>query len=108
MLSVRYEPRRYNEEQLLLRESLETAVRRVGGSCEMAASLGFNWCSELVVRESPASKVVNPEAEEAMALEAVTRRQRVKTEKTQYVICRVSELATALQLLVRTSCVSVQ
>jgi hypothetical protein len=29
----------YNEEQLRLQENLETAVRRVGGLCEMAASL---------------------------------------------------------------------
>jgi hypothetical protein len=31
--------RLYNERQLQLRVSLETAVRRVGGWCEMAASL---------------------------------------------------------------------
>jgi hypothetical protein len=36
MLSV---PRLHNEEQLRLGESLETAVRRAGGWCEMAASL---------------------------------------------------------------------
>jgi hypothetical protein len=36
MLSV---PRLYSEEQMLLRESLETAVRRVVGWCEMAVSL---------------------------------------------------------------------
>jgi hypothetical protein len=29
----------YNEKQLRLREILETAVRTVGGRCEMAASL---------------------------------------------------------------------
>jgi hypothetical protein len=33
--SVRSVPRIYNED-----ESLETAVRRVGGCCEMSASLG--------------------------------------------------------------------
>jgi hypothetical protein len=41
------------------------------------------------VRQSPASKDVNTEAEEAMALEAVTRRQPVKIEltvKTSYVL----------------------
>jgi hypothetical protein len=32
-------PGLYNEDQLQLRVSLETAVRRVGGLCEMAASL---------------------------------------------------------------------
>jgi hypothetical protein len=34
---VQFMPR-HNEDQLPLRESHETAVRRVGGSCEMAAS----------------------------------------------------------------------
>jgi hypothetical protein len=41
------------------------------------------------VRESPASKDVNTEVEEATALEAVTRQQPVKiqhTEKTSYVL----------------------
>jgi hypothetical protein len=37
---VRSVPRLYNEDQLRLRESSETAVRRIGGWCEMAASLG--------------------------------------------------------------------
>jgi hypothetical protein len=37
----------------------------------------------LVVRQSPASKGVNTEAEEAMALEAVTRRQPVKIQQTE-------------------------
>jgi hypothetical protein len=36
MLSV---PRLNNEKQLPLKQSLETAVRSVGGWCEMAASL---------------------------------------------------------------------
>jgi hypothetical protein len=36
-------PRLYNEELLQLRGNLETAVRRVGGRCEMAASLGVTW-----------------------------------------------------------------
>jgi hypothetical protein len=40
VFSLRYVPRIYNEEQLRLREGLEMAIRRVGGSCEMAASLG--------------------------------------------------------------------
>jgi hypothetical protein len=41
------------------------------------------------VRQSPASKDVNTEAEEPAALEPVTRRQPVKiqqTEKTSYVL----------------------
>jgi hypothetical protein len=39
VFSVQSVPRLYNEDQLPLRESPETAVRRVGGWCEMAASL---------------------------------------------------------------------
>jgi hypothetical protein len=41
------------------------------------------------VRQSPVTKNVNTEAEEATALEAVTRRQPMKvqeTEKTSYVL----------------------
>jgi hypothetical protein len=34
-------PRLYNEKQQL-QESLETAVSRIGGWCEMAASLGVS------------------------------------------------------------------
>jgi hypothetical protein len=37
VFSVGSVPRLYNEEQLQLRESLETAVRRVGVSCEVVA-----------------------------------------------------------------------
>jgi hypothetical protein len=39
---------------------------------------------ELVVRQSPASKDVNTEAEEATVLEAVTRRQTVKIQQIAY------------------------
>jgi hypothetical protein len=37
--SVRFVPKLYNEGQLSLRDSLETADRRVGGFCEMTVSL---------------------------------------------------------------------
>jgi hypothetical protein len=48
----------------------------VGVCCEMAASLGVSSSSsELVVRHLSASMDVNAEAEDATALEAVTRRQ---------------------------------
>jgi hypothetical protein len=47
------------------------------------------------VRESPASKDVKTEADGTTALEAVTRRQPVKTQ-TAAVNCRVCELAIAL------------
>jgi hypothetical protein len=42
-----------------------------------------NWSKELVVRQPPASKDVNTEAEEAIALEAVTRRQPVMTQQPE-------------------------
>jgi anti-sigma factor RsiW len=64
-------------------------VRRVGGWCQMAVSLGVSWSTEWVVRQSPASKDAKTEAEEATVLEAVTRRQPVKiqqTEKSSYVL----------------------
>jgi hypothetical protein len=38
---------------------------------------------EVVVRQSPVTKDVNMEAEEATALKAVTRRQPVKTQQTE-------------------------
>jgi hypothetical protein len=40
IFSVRSVLRLYNEGKLPLEKSVETAVRRVGGWCEMAASLG--------------------------------------------------------------------
>jgi hypothetical protein len=42
-----------------------------------------SWTKELFVRQSPASKDVNTEIEEATALEAVTRRQPVKIQQTE-------------------------
>jgi hypothetical protein len=42
VFSMRSVPKLYIEDQLRLRESLETAVRKVGGWCEMAASLGVS------------------------------------------------------------------
>jgi hypothetical protein len=42
VFSVRSVPRLCNEGQLPLEECVETAVRRVGGWCEMAASLGVS------------------------------------------------------------------
>jgi hypothetical protein len=49
VFSMRSVPKLYNEEQLRLRESLQTGVRRVGGLCEMAASLGVS-CETLAVQ----------------------------------------------------------
>jgi hypothetical protein len=65
MFSMRSVPRLYNEEQLRLLESLEMAVRRVGGWCQMAASLGISRV-EWVVGQSPASKEVSTETEARM------------------------------------------
>jgi hypothetical protein len=42
VFSVWSMPRLYKEDQLRLRESLETTVRRVRGWCEVVASLGVN------------------------------------------------------------------
>jgi hypothetical protein len=47
------------------------------------------------VRQSPASKDVNTEDEQATALEAVTRRQPMKTQRA-VVNCRLCELAISL------------
>jgi hypothetical protein len=50
----------------------------------MAASLKLDsWRNELILRQSPASKDVNTEAEKATALEAVTRRRPVKLQQTE-------------------------
>jgi hypothetical protein len=56
---------------------------------------------QLVVRQSPASKDVNTDAEEAMAMKAVTRRQPVETQQIERTVCsvvncRMCELAIAL------------
>jgi hypothetical protein len=51
-------------------------MRKVGGWCEIAASVG-------IVRHSPAVKDLNTEAEEAALLEAVTRRQPAKIQQTE-------------------------
>jgi hypothetical protein len=42
VLTVWSVPRLYNEEQLPLEKSIETALKRVGGWCETAASLGVS------------------------------------------------------------------
>jgi hypothetical protein len=49
----------------------------------MVASLGVSWINEFVVRQSPASKDMNMDAEEATTLEAVTRRQPVKPQQAE-------------------------
>jgi glutaredoxin len=57
--------------------------------CDYGRFLRRQLEEELVVRQSPASEDVNTEAEEATALEAVTRRQPVKlqqSEKNSYLL----------------------
>jgi hypothetical protein len=50
----------------------------------MAASLGVSQMEQRVsCRQPPAREDVNMEAEEATALEAVTRRQPIKTQQTE-------------------------
>jgi hypothetical protein len=49
----------------------------------MVTSLGVSWTNELVVGQSSASNDVSTEVEEAMALEAVARRQPVKIQQTE-------------------------
>jgi hypothetical protein len=60
VFSLRSVPRLYNEDQLQLRESFETAAIKVGGWCEMAA---------------PACEDASPEAEERPLMEAVTKQR---------------------------------
>jgi hypothetical protein len=84
-------------QSLWLEKSLETAVRRVGGWCEMAASLGISQLEQWViifVRQSPTSKDVIKVDEEATALKVVTRRQPVtkqQTEKSSFVLYWTAE-----------------
>jgi hypothetical protein len=66
--------RRCNEDQLPLEQILETAMRRVGGWCKMAASV------TVFVGQSRTSTDVNTEAE---TLRTVTRRQPVKIQQTE-------------------------
>jgi hypothetical protein len=42
-----------------------------------------SWSNKLIVRQSPVSKDVKTEAEEATALEAVTRQQSAKRQQTE-------------------------
>jgi hypothetical protein len=86
MSSVQSVSRLYNEEQLRLRASLETAVRLVGGWCEMAASIGVRQLEDLfqVVSCSETGdsqggrEAVDMEVEGSTALKAVTRQRLVK------------------------------
>jgi hypothetical protein len=71
------------------------ALRRVGGWCEMAASLEWvSWSNEFVARQMPASKDMNTDAEEAMALGTITSWQQTFVHAVVY--CSVHDLAFAL------------
>jgi hypothetical protein len=52
VLSVRSVTRLYNEGQLPLEKSLEKAIRRVGGWCEMDSSMGVSQLEQLVSCEA--------------------------------------------------------
>jgi hypothetical protein len=56
VFSVRSVPRLFNEGQLPLEESLETAVKRVGGWCKMAATLVVSQLEQGVCCETVASR----------------------------------------------------
>jgi hypothetical protein len=74
VFSVRSVPRCYKQDKSRVNQ-LES-VRRVGGWCEMAVSMG-------VVRQSPPGKDVNTEVEGSTALEAGTRQRLVKTQQSE-------------------------
>jgi hypothetical protein len=105
VFSVRSVTYLYNEGQLPLEESLETALRRVWGWYDMAASLGVSgvesvgsWVSESELQDCWGSDIVsccceklvaeargplaNPEEGERPPLEAVTRR-RMRTQQAE-------------------------
>jgi hypothetical protein len=85
MFSLWSVPRLYNEGQLLLEKSSETAVRMVRGWCEVAASCeSDSWSNESVVRQSPAGKKVSTEAD---IVQFVTRQRLVKTQQTEKTLC---------------------
>jgi hypothetical protein len=46
-----------------------------------------SWSNDLLVRQSPGSKDVSTEGEEATAFEAVTRREPVKIERPEKTSC---------------------
>jgi hypothetical protein len=56
VFSIRFVPRLYIEEQLQLQGNLETAMRRVGGWCEMAVVLEVSQLEQLVNCRTVASR----------------------------------------------------
>jgi hypothetical protein len=69
MLSSRFVPRPYNEEKLGLRGRLQTAVRRVGGWCEMAAGLEVSHLEQWVTcRTVAAGRKVSTQAEDIVGI----------------------------------------
>jgi hypothetical protein len=85
VLSTQSVPRAYRKTPVWRESSVNQKSRRL-----------VRWppALVLVVRQSPASKDMNMKAEEATALEAVTRRQLVKIWQTDKSECR-SELQSA-------------
>jgi hypothetical protein len=97
--------RLFNKGQPQLRENLETTVRRVGGWCEMAASLGNSevesswaessafgsqlvqlWSCGKICDSQRRREAVNKGVEGSTVLEAVTRKQ-VNTQQTRKIYC---------------------
>jgi hypothetical protein len=67
----------------------------------MLLSTHHHSASRLAVRQSPASKDVNTEVEESVALAAVTKQRLVKIQQVEDLLravvhCRVCELVIAL------------
>jgi hypothetical protein len=58
----------YDEDHLPLEMSLEMAVRRLGGLCHMAISLGVSQLERLVMRQSPFGKNVSVEAKDIVSI----------------------------------------
>jgi hypothetical protein len=94
MFSVMSLPRLYNEQQLPLQESRETAVRRVGVSCETVAS----WQG----RDHGGSGSYGV----GSRYQAITCEDTADWEDLVRAVgnCRVCELAITLQVLVVTFC----
>jgi hypothetical protein len=83
--SVRSVTRLYNEDQPPLRDCLETAVRRVGGSCEVAAmieSADSCSCEKWEAGSWNRGQFWNQEEGDHQPWETATKQRQVKTEKT--------------------------
>jgi hypothetical protein len=86
--------RLYNDDQVPLLDILETAVRRVGGWCEMAGmveSVERCSCEKWEAGSWGQGQFRNPEEGEHLLLEATTKQGLVKTQCV-HVCCSYSYL----------------